>query len=279
MTMDCTWVNKNLEAVLSDDLSAEEGRQARGHIESCEPCRKEVQALIAIDPLIKKYFQAQLNRALSARASGASVLSWRRMAWSGGAVAAVASILFVIVLGSSQVEIGPPKAAVQPQAAPIASVEAPSVIKDDAPAGEERAKPSAHTADAGSIPASSVPEPDANALPFLITDPAGYTRSLEDFRGFTTLIGVWSADQPESIANLERLYQVFGSNPKLRVIGVSNQRRPKPKNTTFPIFYNQGSRLLDAKSGEFILLNEAGTVRMRGSIVKDFDSLSRALQN
>ena len=194
-----------------------------------------------------------------------------------GAVAAAAAILFAIAVSSSQVETNPPAVAVQSSEPSVPPVEEPIVIKAD-PLPAERAKPSV-PADRYSIPGSPVVEADANTPPFLITDQAGYSRSLSDFGGFTTLIAVWSGDQPESIANIDRLYRTFGSNPKLRVVGVANQLTPKPANTTFPVFYNQGSRLLDLKSGEFVLLNEAGTVRMRGSIVKDFDGLSATLQN
>ena len=280
--MDCQWVDKNLESIFSDDLAAEEGRQARAHIQSCEHCRKEMQALIAIDPVIKKYFQAQLSRAL--RAGDAPAVSRRgRPAW-GVRVAAVTivAIVLVVFLRTPQVNNGPPPVSVQSQAVPIPSAGAPSVVKDDAAVENERTKPSPAGTDGREAPgespvSTSVATSDGSASTFLVTDPAGYSRSLEDYRGLTLLVGVWSADQPESVTNLERLYKTFGTNPKLRLVGVSNQRAPKPSNTTFPIFYNQGSRLLDAKPGEFVLLNEAGTVRLRGSIVGDFETLSKTL--
>ena len=267
MTIDCQWIEKNLEAVLSDDLTAEDSRLSRSHIEGCEPCRKEVQAMIAIDPLIKKYFQAQLSRAAVSRSSGAPL--WRRRAWSVAAVAAVAAVLFAVVLRSPQIETSQPPSQTQ-----TASTEASSVIKKEDVTPEGRAKPSPAT------PGDSTPAPtiDAGASGFLITDLAGYSRSLEDFRGFTTLIGYWHTDQPESIARLERLYQTFGTNAKLRLIGVTSQRVPKPANTTFPVFYNAGSSVL-ANPGEFVLLTETGAVRMRGSLSKDFDGLSKALRN
>jgi len=287
--MDCQWVDKNLEAIFSDALAAEESRQARAHIQSCEHCRKEVQALIAIDPVIKKYFQAQLSRAL--RAGGAPAVSRRgRPAW-GVRVAAVAivAIVLVVLLRTPQVNNGPQPVSVQSQAAPIPSADAPSIVKDDAAVENERTKPStsgrggrdsqrAGAPGEGPVSTSSVSAPDANPPAFLVTDPAGYSRSLQDYRGFNVLIGVWSPDQVESVSNLERLYKAFGTNPKFRLIGVSNQRAPKPANTTFPIFFNQGSRLLDTKSGEFVLLNEAGGVRLRGLLAGDFETLSKILR-
>jgi hypothetical protein len=64
--MDCQWVEDHLEAIFCDNLDEEEGRLARAHIESCATCRNEVQAFMAVDPVIKKYFQAQLARAVHA---------------------------------------------------------------------------------------------------------------------------------------------------------------------------------------------------------------------
>ena len=91
--MDCQWVEDHLEAIFSDKLAAEENRRARQHIESCDACRNEVQALIAIDPMIKKYFRAQLleaTRAGDAPARGVRGFRWTLQA---GAVALVAVVL------------------------------------------------------------------------------------------------------------------------------------------------------------------------------------------
>jgi hypothetical protein len=118
----------------------------------------------------------------------------------------------------------------------------------------------------------------SNSPDFLVTDPAGYSHNIEEYRGRVVVVGVWSHDQAESIANLERLYRANATNEKLRLIGVSNQHEPKPANTTFPIFYNQGSKLFGAKPGEFVLLDESGTAELRGSLVKDFDNLAKALR-
>lgn len=279
--MDCQWVEKNLEAMFSDDLSAEDSRQARAHIQSCERCRKEVQALIAIDPVIKKYFQAQLSRAL--RAGERPALSRKaRGGWTlRVAAVAIVAIVLMVLLRTPQADKSVQPVSLQSQAAPAASVEVPAIAKNDAVA-DERTKPSSPGTERREAPGEGVaarsPVPDANAPVFLVTDPAGYSRSLQDYRGFTLLVGIWSADQPESVSNLERLYKAFGSNPKLRFVGVSDRRESKPSNTTFPIFYNQGSRLLDAGPGEFVLVNEAGTVRLRGSIAGDFDALTKTLQ-
>ena len=279
MTIDCQWISKNLEALFCDQLTADEDRLARGHIANCEHCRAEVQALIGIDSLIKKYFQQQLAFAQAPRR--------RRMSVAYGvAAAAVAVILLVVfVQRPAQVNTSIPAAATQLQPPPnISSVEPPAVpAKTDAVADSERAKPSVSSAE------SQPARPDAQATlraagssgntpEFLVIDPAGYSRTLEDYRGLVLLIGVWNSGQPEATANLEQLYKGFGSNKNLRFLGVSNERQSKPANTTFPVVYNQGSRLLGAAPGEFVLLDEAGSVRLRGSLVNDFEDLQKQLR-
>ena len=88
MTVDCRWVEKNLEALFCDSLNEEESRRARAHIENCAMCRKEAQALNAIDPLVKNYFQRELEIARRPRA-----IDTRRVAGLSGAVAAALAIV------------------------------------------------------------------------------------------------------------------------------------------------------------------------------------------
>ena len=92
------------------------------------------------------------------------------------------------------------------------------------------------------------------------------------------MIGVLNAGQPDVASNLESLYKTFGSNSKFRFIGISNDRQARLVNTTFPVTYNQGSKLLGAQPGEFVLLDEAGMIQLRGSLVRDFETLRRSLQ-
>src|SRR5207245_8534971 len=117
-----------------------------------------------------------------------------------------------------------------------------------------------------------------NTPDFLVTDPAGYSHTLDDYRGHFVVIAVWTAGQPEPTANLERLYKTFGANPKFRFLGVANERLAKPANTTFPVVYNQDSKILGIQPGQFVLLDETGLVKLRGSLLKDFESLRRALK-
>ena len=101
MTVDCQWIHKHLEALFCGTLSPEESQTARAHIESCGPCDKEVAALNAIDPLVKGYFQKELNRAL--RVSGArSRRLWRRQLPLTSAAVVAASLLLTIALRMPQ---------------------------------------------------------------------------------------------------------------------------------------------------------------------------------
>jgi hypothetical protein len=270
MNVDCQWIAKNLEALFCDGLTDEEDRLARAHIESCGACRSEVQAFIAVDPLIKKYFQQQLALAQAPRRARRSVIY-------GAGAAVMATIVLVLVLQTPSVNTSIPPVSPQTPSTPAASLELPPPIKTDGANEAVRAKPEP-SAPSGPAPTKPTVGPDANAPDFLVTDPAGYSRTLEDYRGRTLLIGVWSKDQPQSVASLERLYRTFGSDTNLRLIGVSNERVSKPVNTSFPVLYNQGSRLLGAKPGEFVLLDEAGSVKLRGSLVKDFEDLRKLLQ-
>ena len=277
MTIDCAWVSKNLEALFCDKLTADEDRIARTHIGNCEHCKADVQALIGIDSVIKKYFQDQLAVARAPRRRRMSV------AYGIAAAAVTAMLLLVVLQRPVQVNTNVPAAAVSqaqlPQTAPsIESVPA----KTGAGIDNERAKPSVSSAEAKPAGADAQTAREFGKAPdapeFLVIDPAGYSRTLQDYRGHVLLIGVWSSGQVETVANLERLYKTFGTNANLRFIGVASDHQPKPANTTFPIVYNQGSRLLGAVPGQFIVLDESGSVRLRGSLVKDFDALQKLLQ-
>jgi len=69
-SINCQWIENNLEALYSERLDPEQVRLARAHIESCQSCSREVQALNAIDPLIKSYFRRELQVAEQRRGRG-----------------------------------------------------------------------------------------------------------------------------------------------------------------------------------------------------------------
>jgi hypothetical protein len=274
MTVDCQWVEKNLEALFSEKLGEEESRLFRAHVESCVPCRREVQALNAIDPLIKSYFQHELRIARRPRA-----INRARVFGLSAAAAVFAAVLVLLVMRTPQTpSVLPPVANSEPSA-PVVEPPTPPPIKEHEPAEVLRSKPTAGEPNATpDVRPQKSPAVTANSPDFLVTDPAGYSHNIEEYRGRVVVVGVWSRNQAESIANLERLYRANATNTKLRLLGVSNEHEPKPTNTTFPIFYNQGSKLFGAKPGEFVLLDENGAAELRGSLVKDFDNLTKALR-
>lgn len=271
MSIDCQWIEKNLEALFCDELNAEESRLARTHIEGCTPCRKELAALNAIDPLVKKYFQEQMSLAVAPRRTRMSAV------YGAAAVAVAATLLIVVTLRTPETNTVSPTSPSVSTSAGTATVAEPPVIKDETEAGTARAKPEPAVAP-DTVRTAPVVAPDQNAPDFLVTDPAGYSSTLNDYRGYVALIGLWSSDRPESAANLERLYKNFSANTKLRFVGVTNERQARAANTTFPVVYNQGSKVLGLQPGEFVLLDESGTVELRGSLVKDFDNLRQVLQ-
>jgi hypothetical protein len=272
MNVNCQWIEKNLEGLLCDRLTEEETRMARAHIDTCLLCRQETQALSAIDPLIKKYFQHQLEIAHRSPV----VRKGRLVAFSGAAAAVVAVLLLLLFRNPQPIPIVAPMA-VPSSAASAPNSIAPAPIKDTEPGEVQRAKPSPEPSASADL-LRAVPAIGPNAPEFLVTDPAGYSHTVDEYRGHVVVIAVWNSKQSQSIANIERLYKTYAAYPKFRFLGVSTDRKPKPSNTTFPVVYNEGSKLFGAQPGEFVLLSENGSVEMRGSLVKDFESLQKTMR-
>jgi hypothetical protein len=272
MTVDCQWVENNLEALSCDSLDADTSGLARKHIESCGSCRKEVEALNAIDPLIKKHFQRQLEIARQPR----TVQRGRLVGLSAAAVAIAAVLLFVTLPGPKPIPLTP----VQPQIAPAASVETPAApVKSNGTGEVDRTKP----APAPNKPIDSQPPAQTvvteDAPDFLVIDAAGYSHTLDDYRGHVAVIALLNQEQGEATANFDNLYKTYGANPKFRFLGVTGSHSAKRANTTFPLVYNQGSKLFGAHAGEFVVVDERGSIVLRGSIVKDFKSLAANCAN
>lgn len=273
MTVDCQWIEKNLEALFCDGLNEDEKRLARAHIEICPACGREVQALHAIDPLVKTHFRRELAIARRPRVANTA----RIFGLSGAAVTVIAILLFV-VFRAPQTNPSFTPAPAPPQTASAPATEAPPTAKENPDAEAERAKPVVGGDRVeGAKPVVSPPVPP-DAPEFMVTDPAGYSHTADEYRGRVVVVGVWSPDQTEAVANLERLYKAYATNPGFRFLGVAKDRVTKPVNATFPVVYNQGSKLFGAQPGNFVLLNENGSVELRGSLVADFDALRSALQ-
>lgn len=278
MNIDCQWIEKNMEAFCCDRLASEEHGQARRHIASCALCRQKVDEINAIDPLIKQFFQHELRIARTPLQRRWSIVV-------GATAAAVAAVVLVIVLRAPHATIAPPVMnPVAPETIASAGPQTPTVPKSAvsaAAAQEDRAKPLPVAPDRATSTANVAAPPSAtDVLPdFLVTDPAGYSRSLKDYRGYVLIVGVWNGKQPRTIANLERVYQTFGPNTKLRILGVANKRQPKPAAATFPIAYNQGSTLLGAKESEFLVVDGEGIIRSQGTLLQDGNALIASIRS
>jgi hypothetical protein len=276
-SLDCKWIEDHLEALFCDRLEPEQDRLAREHIKNCASCRREMEALNAIDPLVKRHFHREL--ALAQRPRGTH--TGRVVGLSAAALAFLATLLFVVLRAPQNTPVIPAQTvALQEPAAAENQQPAPPKNPDDTNSPVERTKPAnevTRVLDSASTALPSLSD-SADTPDLLITDPAGYSHRLADFRGHVVVIAVWSKASPEAIANFERLYKAHGADPRFRFLGVSNERLAKPASVTFPIFYNKGSKVLGVRSGEFALVNEKGEITLRGSLVTDFDSLRKTLQ-
>lgn len=273
MNVDCHWITANLESFFCDRLSADEHRLARLHIETCTECRNEVEDLEAVDLQVKRYFQHQLSLAKTHRP--------RRSRLSLGAVGAAGAVMAALIALAVLLQRPAVEKTGQPETLPavVSSSSTPieTVAKDSSVPETIRAKPDVVDAAPAIIAKGSDVELKGD-VDFVVIDPAGYIRTLEDYRGYAVLIGIWSSSEPQSGANLERIYQTFGGNAGIRVLGASNEQQGKPPNTTFPVVYNHGSTLWEATSGEFVLLDQTGQFKLRGSLLNDFDRLSQTLR-
>ena len=269
MKNDCQWIETKLEGFFCEQLNAEENGLVLQHLESCRACRENVDALRSVDPLIKQLFQNELAIARAPRR-----LRWPALV--GATAAAFASVIVVLVLRVPQ---PPAPVTMLSQAPPPAVVatsqsEVTSIPKTVDPAAQDRAKPQPASPDDivnSAVPAASDSKASDKNLPvseFVVTDPAGYSRTLRDYRGHILIFGVWNGKQPQTVATLQKIYEVFGPNAKLRILGVAKQRQKKPASATFPVAYNQGSALLGAKDAEFLVLDGEGNVRERGSLLQ-----------
>jgi hypothetical protein len=275
-SINCHWIENHLEAFYCDKLDQEQARLARAHIETCESCSREVLALNAIDPLVKQHFRREMHTAQQPR----TVHAGRVFGLSAATLALVAGLLLV-VLGTPQTQIrhvDPPAVAQNEVAPAVQNDVTPPTKTPDESASVTRTKPvNQPTVTSDRTPVGR-PATSGDAPEFLVSDLAGYAHKLEDYRGHFALVAVWSGASQEAMSNLESLYKTYGGNVKFRFIGVSNAHVAKPVNATFPVFYNQGSKLFGARSGEFVLLDENGGIMLRGSLVKDIDSLRETLR-
>jgi hypothetical protein len=270
MKIDCQWLNTNLENYFCDRLSAEQIRLTAEHLEGCASCRKEVESLRNVDGVIKQLFSYRLSQAQSSPQP-----SRRRVGFSiAFASAAVAMILVFVFTFRSRPEAPPLPVVQEVQPFPVGPASTPTPpaeVKSTSPGSAARAKDKPATEAAP--PALPAAPASTSSLPFAVIDPAGYSTTVESYKGNVLVFGVWSADRPEAVQNLERIYREFGPNPRVRVLGVANRRQARIAGTSFPIVFNDGSQLFGAVNSQFVVVDPSSRVRFRGSLMGDGDAI------
>jgi len=261
MKVDCQWIQENLEALSFERLSPEDDFSVRTHLESCSHCRQTLDDLKIVDPLVKRLFRENMAVARTPRRRRSPVLI-------GAFGTGLAAIIVLIIISAMPRSVANVPRLESP--AVVASVptseSAGSVPKVGDLTAQDRAKPEPAPADKPGSDETKADVP-ANTADFLVADPAGYSRTLNDFRDHVLIFGVWTSAQPQTVSNLQRIYETFNKNTKLRILGVALGKETKPKSSTFPIAFNQGSALLGAKSAEFVVVDGKGAVRARGSLL------------
>jgi len=274
MKGDCQWFNSNIEGYFCETLNPEELECASEHLRSCLNCRNEVQGLRAVDPLVKQLFQFRMERMGRARTDTLAPHKgmWLRLSFAGAIVSMAALLMFVVLYPGTQ---RPESIAtnVPPTVQSQRSVESQN-DKIPGPADVVRVKTDApdEKTPAKTI-AVEIPVP-ADAPEFQIMNAEGYSRSLQDYRGRTLLVGIWTSEQPEAAENLQQIYQAFGARPELRILGVSRRNQDRQPNTTFPVFFNNGSRLFDARNSEFVIVDKESRIQMRGELTGDAKAIT-----
>jgi hypothetical protein len=260
--MNCQWFDSKLESYFCDGLAEEEKQVFQKHLASCEDCRLRVESLNAIDPLVRGVFHRRLALARMAAQSNPQP----RLLKLGVAAAGIAVAGLLIVMGVRFLEEPPipaPPVAVQPP--PVQ--EMPSELKKAPSPGSNPlvTKPN----DGPSVKLAPQPQLDsplAGGPDFSITNAAGYTETLETYRGKVLLFGVVSADEQAAIMNLQKIYDSFGSNSGIRVFAVARHREDQFKGVSFPVFFNNGSKLLGVQDGRFLLADKTGKSKLEGSL-------------
>ena len=263
MMTNCDWFISKLEAYFCDGLSSEELQRCQTHLAACAECSGQVESLKDIDPLVRGVFQRRLAVArLAAQTNTRPRLLKLALAGAGMAVAAV-----VLGIGMMFMQRAPaPRLVINPPEVPApAQTEIKKDTAKESPGNRNLAKPTEGT------PAMSAPQPHLdiaaeNGPEFAITDAAGYTATLETYRGRVFLFGVVSPEQKAAVVNLQRIYDTFGANRGIRILGVSRRREDTLEGATLPMFFNHGSKLLGVGDGQFLLIDADGKTRLGGSL-------------
>jgi hypothetical protein len=273
MKGDCQWFNSKIEGYFCDSLNPEELECAGEHLRSCLNCRNEVQALLAMDPLVKQLFEFRMEKAqahVGAVAPGSGM--WLRLGFLGATLSVAALLMFAVFSHETQ----RPETTVFNGPAPIQSPPVAESPNDKIPGPGEivRAKTDAPDEKTPAKTIAVEPPIPLNAPEFQIMNAEGYSKSLQDYRGRILLVGIWTSEQPEAAENLQQIYQAFGARTELRILGVSRRNQDRLPNTTFPVFFNNGSRLFDARNSEFVIVDKESKIQMRGELTGDSKAIT-----
>lgn len=261
----CEWLNSKLESYYCDALGEQELQRFKTHLASCADCRQEVESLNSIDPMVRRVMQHRLAIAqMAVRGNGRPGIV--KFALAAGTLAA-ALLLLLVGLRFLQQPPAPTVAITPPE---VQSPLEPGIKKDSTESDPGLGKPGLGKPLDGT-PAQPAPQPHldealANGPDFAITDAAGYTATLDTYRGRVLLFGVVSSDQKSAVSNLQQVYEAFGSNPGVRILAVARHREDAFRGARFPLFFNNGSKLLGVREGQFMLLDAAGKSRLEGSL-------------
>ena len=258
----CQWFNSRIEAYFSDDLNNEELQLCRSHLAACPACAQEVESLRNIDSRLRQVFQHRLRLALEKpQHHGTHSRVWK-VAFAGVGLAAVALVLISGPMLFTEPP-GPPHLSQVPPGLPPMT-DGGEKPKATGTAEVNRLKPtSGSPAKVASQPNLDSAAPDGPE--FAVTDAAGYTATLENYKGRILLFGLVSSEQKAAVANLQQIYEAFGADPGIRIVGVA-RRDDSFAGTTFPRYFNQGSKLMGIQEGEFLLIDADGKSRFKGSL-------------
>ena len=274
MKVDCQWLSANLEAFFCDGLDAQQLQLASEHLRTCLSCRSEVQALHDVDPLVKELLKFRMAKAIAAAHA-----PQRSRVFQLGLAGAAAALLGVLVFVAFQSRTGGLGDLLPAKQTAIQNDNVPgNDVKVDGESPALRAKPDAPDPNSPGIQPGPETAITDNSPAFLVADAAGYSRSLEDYRGRVLLIGVWSADQPEVAQNIQRLYETFGSRKDVRILCVTSRNQERPAGMTCPIVFNNGSRLLETRNSDFVIVDKEGSVQLRGSLAGDTNTLTSKIR-
>jgi len=266
MNNDCEWIKSKTESYFTDSLSSEDLHRFDSHLGACAACAQTVESLKNVDALVRGVFQRRVaiaNRAMRVN-TRPRVL---KIALGGVGLALAAALLLSIGVTFLQQTPAPPTAQQVPPAAPEIQNE---VKKDNAvDTSAKRVKPGVGTPARTGLDAS-LNANAPNAPEFAVTDAAGYTTTLDTYKGQAFLFGVVARDQKAGIAGLQQIFDALSANRSIRIIGVSRTEE-NFDGITFPIFYNHGSKLLGVADGHFLLMDASGTRVLEGSLTNAGD--------